>query len=100
MKAILVAALGTMCMAFAQDRTLTVLVLDYAGLSGSSLNEMESLSGLLLSRTGIRTQWVHCFGHQAGPPERWRGSAVLLRATQKPSSIQMLLLVTLASIAK
>jgi hypothetical protein len=66
----LLAALGTMGMAFegsAQDRTLTVLVLDYAGLSGSSLNEMESLSGLLLSRAGIRTQWVHCLGHQAGP---------------------------------
>jgi hypothetical protein len=57
-KTILLAALGTMGMAFegyAQDRTLTVLVLDYAGLSDSSLNEMESLSGLLLSRAGIRT---------------------------------------------
>src|SRR6202040_1488340 len=42
-------------------------VLDYAGLSDRSLNEMESLSGLLLSRAGIRTQWVHCLGHQAGP---------------------------------
>jgi hypothetical protein len=69
-KTILVTALSTMCMAFgghAQDGTLTVLVLDYAGLSGSSLNEMESLSGLLLSRAGIRTEWVHCLGHQTGP---------------------------------
>jgi hypothetical protein len=68
-KAILLAALGMMSMSFAgyaQDGTLTVLVLDYAGLSDSSLNEMESLSGLLLSRAGIGTQWVHCLGHQAG----------------------------------
>ena len=69
-KTILLAALGTICVAFegqAQDATLTVLVLDYAGLSDRSLNEMESLCGLLLSRAGIQTQWVHCLGNQAGP---------------------------------
>jgi hypothetical protein len=50
----------------AQDRTLTVVVYDYAGLSDSSMNEVETLSGILLSRAGIRTQWVHCLGHQSG----------------------------------
>jgi len=28
---------------------------------------METLSALLLSRTGIGTQWVHCGGHLEGP---------------------------------
>jgi hypothetical protein len=51
----------------AQDRTLTVVVYDYAGLSDTSMNEVESLSGVLLSRAGIRTQWVHYLGHQSGP---------------------------------
>jgi hypothetical protein len=50
----------------AQDKTLTVVVYDYAGLSDTSMNEVESLSGVLLSRAGIRTQWVHCLGHQSG----------------------------------
>lgn len=49
------------------DRTLTVIVRDYAGMSDSSLDEMETLSALLLSRAGIRTQWVHCGGHLQGP---------------------------------
>jgi len=49
-----------------QERILTVLVYDYAGLSDSSLNEVESLSGVLLARADIRTQWVHCLGHQSG----------------------------------
>jgi hypothetical protein len=49
------------------DRTLTVVVYDYSGLSDSSLNELESLSAVLLSRAGVRTQWVHCLGHQQGP---------------------------------
>jgi hypothetical protein len=31
------------------------------------MNEVESLSAVLLSRAGIQTQWVHCLGHQAGP---------------------------------
>lgn len=69
-KAILLAALGMISMAVAgdtPDRTLTVVVFDYAGLSDSSINEVESLSGLLLSRSGIGTQWVHCLGHQSGP---------------------------------
>ncbi len=65
---IVIAALTTVGAAAAQDnRTLTVVVLDYAGLSDSSMNELESLSTLLLSRAGIRTQWVHCLGHAQGP---------------------------------
>src|ERR1035441_5087175 len=44
-------------------RTLTVLVLDYAHVSDRSLDEMETLSAVLLSRAGIRTGWVHCLGH-------------------------------------
>lgn len=48
-------------------RTLTILVLDYAGVSDRSLAEMETVSALLLFRAGIGTQWVHCVGHQHGP---------------------------------
>jgi hypothetical protein len=75
-KTISLAALGTLCVAVAadaqenpsaSDRTLTVVVYDYAGLSDSSMNEVESLSTLLLSRAGIGPQWVHCLGHQTGP---------------------------------
>jgi hypothetical protein len=69
-KSILLAALGTICVAVqgkAQDRTLTVVVFDYAGLPDSSMNEVESLSAALLSRAGILTQWVHCLGHQEAP---------------------------------
>jgi hypothetical protein len=75
-KAIWLAALGTMCVAVVADaqenpptgdRTLTVLVGDYAGLSESSRNELETLSAALLSHAGIRTQWVHCGGDQQGP---------------------------------
>ena len=51
----------------AQDITLTVAVYDYAGLSDSSMNEVETLSTLLLSRAGIQTHWAHCLGHQPGP---------------------------------
>lgn len=65
-KTILLAALVAVA-GQAQDRTLTVVVYDYAGLSGSSMNETESLSAVLLSRAGIRTEWVHCLGHQQGP---------------------------------
>jgi hypothetical protein len=69
-KTMLLAALGTVCMAAAddsKDRTLTVVVYDYAGLTDSSMNEVESLSAVLLSRASIRAQWVHCLGHQPGP---------------------------------
>ena len=75
-KTIWLAALGTVCMAFAKDAqdnpstgepTLAVLVYDYAGLPDSSMNEVESLSAVLLSQAGISTQWVHCLGHQSGP---------------------------------
>src|SRR5450759_5900096 len=75
-KTIWMAALGTRGTAVAAgaqenppigERTLSVLVYDYAGLSDSSMNEMESLSAVLLSRAGIRVQWVHCLGHPQGP---------------------------------
>lgn len=69
-KTMLIAALGTMGVAFAegaQDRALTIVVCDYAGLSDTSMNEVERLSSVLLSRAGIRTEWVHCHGHQSGP---------------------------------
>jgi hypothetical protein len=69
-KTILMAVLGTICVAVAadaQDRNLTIVVYDYAGLSDSSMNGVESLSAVLLSRAGIRTEWVHCLGHQPGP---------------------------------
>jgi hypothetical protein len=68
-KTMLLAALGTMCLAAADDskyRTLTVLVYDYAGLSDTSMNEVENLTALLLSHAGIRTEWSHCIGHQSG----------------------------------
>ncbi len=67
---LLIAALGTMfgtIPAHAQDKPLTVVVYDYAGLSDTSMNEVETLSAVLLSRAGIRTEWVHCLGHQSGP---------------------------------
>jgi hypothetical protein len=67
-KTLLIAALSTVCTAVAQDnRNLAVVVFDYAGLSDGSMNELETLSALLLSRAGIRTQWVHCLGHEQGP---------------------------------
>ncbi len=69
-KTLVIAAMGSLCLTAAeetQDRALTVVVFDYAGLSDSSLNEVEGLSALLLSRAGIRTDWVHCLGHQSGP---------------------------------
>ena len=65
----LVATLGAMSMAAAEDpvdRTLTVVVYDYAGLSDRFMNDVEGLSSVLLSRAGIRTEWVHCLGHQQG----------------------------------
>jgi len=73
-KTISLAALGAMWMTMTADareklpgdQTLTVIVRDYAGVSDSSLDEMETLSALLLSRAGIRTQWVHCGGHLQG----------------------------------
>jgi hypothetical protein len=65
-KTILLAALVAI-VGHAQEKTLTVIVYDYAGLSDSSMNETESLSAVLLSRAGIRTEWVHCLGHQLGP---------------------------------
>ena len=75
-KTIWLAALGAAWLATAADarehlpvadRTLTVLVLDYAGVSDSSLHEMETFSAVLLSRAGIQTEWVHCLGHTQGP---------------------------------
>ena len=48
------------------SRILTVLVVDYAGVPDGSLKDMEALSSVLLSRAGVRTEWVHCLGHTAG----------------------------------
>jgi hypothetical protein len=95
-KTMLLAALSAICVSAApesQDRTLTVLVYDYAGLSDSSMNEVESLSALLLSRAGIRTQWVHCFEHQSGPrPTLCSGNleagSVLIRILKTHQGIQ------------
>jgi hypothetical protein len=67
-KTLLIAALSTVCTAAAQEnRSLTAVIYDYAGLSDSSINELESLSAVLLSRVGIRIEWVHCLGHSQGP---------------------------------
>jgi hypothetical protein len=73
-KTISLAALSTVAVTvFAQenpptgDRTLTVLVHDYAGLSDSTMNELETVTAVLLSRAGIRVQWVQCQRHQHGP---------------------------------
>jgi hypothetical protein len=74
-KTISLAALGAIWMTAAADarekltgdRTLTVIVWDYAGVSDSSLDEMETLSALLLFRAGIGTEWVHCGSHLQGP---------------------------------
>jgi hypothetical protein len=42
------------------NRTLTVLAHDYAGLQDGSVYELQSLSAILLSRVGIRVDWVWC----------------------------------------
>lgn len=74
-KTIWLAALGTAWLVSAAgarenppmgDRTLTILVLDYAGVSESSLAGMETLSRVLLARAGVQTQWVSCLGHLLG----------------------------------
>jgi hypothetical protein len=49
---------------------------------------MESLSGLLLSRAGIRTQWVHCLGHQPGP------RPALCSTNLEPGSVLIRILMT------
>lgn len=67
-KTILIAALSTVCTAAAQEsRTLRTVVYDYAGLSDRSMSDVESFSTVLLSRAGIRVDWVHCLGHAQGP---------------------------------
>jgi len=83
------AALGALWMTAAADarekltgeRTLTVIVWDYAGVSDSSLEEMETLSALLLFRAGIGTEWVHCGRHLQGP------QPALCDAQLKPGSV-------------
>ncbi len=42
------------------DPTLTVLVHDHTGLPPAALQEVESATSLLLSRGGIRLQWILC----------------------------------------
>jgi len=91
-KTISLAALGALWMTAAAnarekltgDRTLTVIVWDYAGVSDSSLDEMETLSALLLFRAGVGTEWVHCGGHLQGPQPalcdaQLKAGSVLLR---------------------
>ena len=45
-----------------EDRTpaLTVLALDYAGLRRDAARELQSLTTELMSRAGIRVEWVWC----------------------------------------
>jgi len=88
-KTISLAALGTLWMTVAAeareklagDRTLTVIVWDFAGVSDSSLDEMETLSSLLLFRAGIGARWVHCGGHLQG------SQPALCDAQLKPRSV-------------
>jgi hypothetical protein len=51
-----------------ENRTpvLTVLALDYAGLRGDAARELQSLTTELMSRAGIRVEWVWC---NAGRPD-------------------------------
>jgi hypothetical protein len=42
------------------EQNLTILVHDYAGLSDSAVHELETSAGVLLSRSGIRAEWVWC----------------------------------------
>ncbi len=52
------------------DPTLTVLVHDYTELPPAALQEVESETSLLLSRAGLRAQWIVCRGVGiAGMPE-------------------------------
>ena len=44
------------------DRTLTVVVHDYVGLSNATTRDMEMFTGQLMSRAGIRIVWVQCTG--------------------------------------
>ena len=52
----------------APARTLTILVFDYSGWSASDINEVESVTALVLSRAEIGTRWLHCFGPLAERP--------------------------------
>jgi len=73
-------------MALAALRTLTVLVYDYAGVSDASVDEMERVGTVLLSRAGIETQWVHCRGHQQG------GQPALCGASLDTASVRLRIL--------
>ncbi len=42
------------------DRTLTILVHDYAGLSDDAVHDLQLSTGTLLSRSGIRAEWIWC----------------------------------------
>src|SRR5579871_563824 len=51
----------------AHDGVLTILIYDNSGWSDSTLNEVESMAGLILSRAEIGAKWLHCAGHVTGP---------------------------------
>ena len=62
------AALLPACLAYAatpqplgnDNRTLTVLAHDYAGLQDGSVYELQTVTATLLSRIGIRLEWIWC----------------------------------------
>ena len=49
------------------EPTLVVLVYDYTERSHDFMQEMETVSGAILARVGIRTAWVHCLDRSVGP---------------------------------
>jgi len=51
-----------------QPRQLTILIYDYSGWSKDGLNEVETVTTLLLSRAEIGTRWLHCVGPLADSP--------------------------------
>jgi hypothetical protein len=42
------------------NRTLTVLAHDYAGLQDGAVYELQTVTAILLSRIGIRVEWIWC----------------------------------------
>jgi len=42
------------------NRTLTVLAHDYAGLQDGAVYELQTVTAVLLSRIGIRVEWIWC----------------------------------------
>jgi len=48
----------------AEERTLTIIVHDYAGLPDATLRELEKTTTAVLRRTGAQVDWVVCTGRQ------------------------------------